>query len=134
MSAVNIDRTDPFDPDLCKQILLDYGVSAHYLITREGEIHLLVEEENKAWHAGRALITNSQSIGIELIGKIGGEFTEAQYQALAWLCKDINKRYGITKKEYYKGHSEIALPKGRKRDPGRGFSWDLFFKLLGLEE
>ena len=46
-------------------------VSAHYLIDEGGVIYQLVNEENRAWHAGVSYWagetdTNSRSIGIEL--------------------------------------------------------------------
>ena len=67
------------------------GVSAHYLITEEGEVIQLVSEAKRAWHAGTSYWrgikdVNSASIGIELDhpGHAGGyrEFTDAQFEAL----------------------------------------------------
>src|SRR3546814_12288233 len=62
-------------------------VSAHYLISEEGEVTLLVPEDKRAWHAGQSYWrghkdVNSASIGIELDhpGHALGyrEFAEAQ--------------------------------------------------------
>ncbi|WP_299074961.1 N-acetylmuramoyl-L-alanine amidase, partial [uncultured Paraglaciecola sp.] len=48
-----------------------FEVSAHYLISAQGHITQLVDEEMRAWHAGvgswcRQHDINSRSIGIEL--------------------------------------------------------------------
>ncbi|MEX0694087.1 MAG: N-acetylmuramoyl-L-alanine amidase, partial [Rhodospirillales bacterium] len=47
-------------------------VSAHYLIDESGEVFALVDESERAWHAGVASWRgwsniNSRSIGIELV-------------------------------------------------------------------
>ena len=54
-------------------------VSAHYMISQEGEVLSLVDETKRAWHAGVAILArtlsniNSRSIGIELVNP-GHEF------------------------------------------------------------
>ena len=104
-------------------------VSAHYLIGEDGTVHSLVEEERRAWHAGRAhwrgmTDINSASIGIELVNP-GHEFgyrafPDAQIEALLLLVADIKERHGITRGNVV-GHSDIAPT--RKRDPGELFPW-----------
>ena len=47
------------------------AVSAHYLIGRDGAVQQLVDERNRAWHAGESkwgadTDINSSSLGIEL--------------------------------------------------------------------
>ena len=106
-------------------------VSAHYLIDEDGTVVRLVDEEKRAWHAGRSSwrgITdiNSASIGIELVNP-GHEFgyrafPEAQMQALLPLLADIVKRRDIPRANIV-GHSDIAP--ARKDDPGELFDWDL---------
>ncbi|MCZ9892655.1 N-acetylmuramoyl-L-alanine amidase [Brachyspira hyodysenteriae] len=60
--------------DLSFQVLTDPGVSAHYLITtREDEpIYKLVDDNDRAWHAGITMFDNRHSmndtsIGIEIV-------------------------------------------------------------------
>jgi len=105
------------------------AVSTHYLIDLDGTIFKLVDEDQRAWHAGVAYwrgITdvNAASIGIELVNK-GHEFgyhpfPKVQIAALTLLARDILNRYKI---EGYNvvGHSDIAPL--RKEDPGELFDW-----------
>lgn len=105
-------------------------VSAHYLITEQGEVVRLVPEDKRAWHAGASYwrgITdvNSCSIGIELDhpGHMWGyrEFSEAQFEALVPLLARIVRQYGIPRANVV-GHSDVAPT--RKIDPGELFPWD----------
>jgi N-acetylmuramoyl-L-alanine amidase len=106
-------------------------VSAHYLIDEDGTVIRLVDEANRAWHAGRSAwreITdvNSASIGIELVNP-GHEFgyrpfPKAQMDALLPLLADILKRHDIPRANVV-GHSDIAP--ARKEDPGELFDWAL---------
>lgn len=105
-------------------------VSAHYLITEEGEVIRLVDESKRAWHAGQSYWrghrdVNSASIGIELDnpGHALGyrAFPEAQIDALVPLLHRIVKRYDIPRANVV-GHSDVAPM--RKIDPGELFPWD----------
>lgn len=105
-------------------------VSAHYMIEEDGTVSRLVDEEKRAWHAGRSFwrgVTdiNSASIGIELVNP-GHEwgyrpFTDAQMDALIPLLADIKVRYDIPRANIV-GHSDIAP--ARKEDPGELFDWE----------
>lgn len=105
-------------------------VSAHYLIEESGEIHSLVPENRRAWHAGKSYWAgetdiNSASIGIEIVNP-GHEFgyrafPEHQIVSLIRLAKGILKRYGIPPARVL-GHSDVAP--GRKTDPGELFPWE----------
>ena len=107
----------------------DAKVSAHYFIDEKGECFQLVEEANRAWHAGKSSWAgssdiNSRSIGIELVNA-GHEldykpFPEAQMNSLERLAKDIIIRHVIPAHRIL-GHSDIAP--SRKRDPGELFDW-----------
>lgn len=105
------------------QSIRGLAVSSHFFIERAGTIWQFVDCDQRAWHAGQSVYRgrsqcNDDSIGIELEGLEGLAFEAAQYQALATLCLDIEKRYAI---EHIAGHEHIAP--GRKQDPGPGFDW-----------
>ena len=104
-------------------------VSAHYLIDEDGGVHRLVDESNRAWHAGLGFWRgerdiNGRSIGIELAnpGHEFGyrEFPELQMQALIDLSRDILGRHTIPARNVV-GHSDIAPD--RKLDPGEFMDW-----------
>lgn len=109
-----------------KAIFRFYGVSAHYVLDREGIIHELVPPDKLAFHAGKSKMpapddgresVNNFSIGIELLGTETSGFTEAQYQSLQWLIGNLKQTYPI---KNLLGHSQIAP--GRKTDPHH-FDW-----------
>jgi len=102
-----------------------FEVSAHYLIGENGVIHQLVDEADRAWHAGRGAwggVTdvNSHSIGIELANTSLHPFPDAQMVALESLISEILNRYKISPARVI-GHSDMAP--GRKSDPGVRFDW-----------
>jgi AmpD protein len=109
-----------------KTIFRFYGVSAHYVLDREGTIHELVPPDKLAFHAGKSKMpapedgresVNNFSIGIELLGTETSGFTEAQYQSLQWLIGNLKQTFPI---KNLLGHSQIAP--GRKTDP-HNFNW-----------
>jgi N-acetylmuramoyl-L-alanine amidase len=110
-------------------------VSAHYLIAEDGQIVRMVDEANRAWHAGRSHWrkvddVNSASVGIEIVNP-GHEwgyrpFPVAQIDALIPLMQEITLRYKITRGNVV-GHSDIAP--ARKDDPGELFPWERLAKL-----
>lgn len=118
---------DPFDPILCKGVLDREKVSTHYLVDRNGEVLCCVPEEKRAWHAGVSKMpgddgregVNHFSIGIEMIADFDDGLTEAQYDVLSLLVKDIKSRRPEIKNIL--GHSDVAP--GRKTDPWN-FDWD----------
>ncbi len=110
-------------------------VSSHYLVAEDGQVMHLVDEANRAWHAGRSRWreiddVNSASVGIEIVNP-GHEFgyrpfPEAQIEALIPLVADIKDRHAITRGNIV-GHSDIAPT--RKQDPGELFPWNRLAKL-----
>ena len=103
----------------------DLQVSAHLLITRDGELIQFVSLDDRAWHAGRSCYQgvencNDFSIGIELEGTYDLPFTEAQYQTLLPLLDVIQQAYPATL-GHVVGHNDIAP--NRKTDPGACFDW-----------
>ncbi|MCF8178858.1 MAG: N-acetylmuramoyl-L-alanine amidase [Sulfuritalea sp.] len=104
---------------------LQRGVSAHYLIGRDGTVIQLVDETRRAWHAGKSwwggnTDLNSTSIGIELDNTGEEVFAEAQIVALLGLLEGIRIRHRIPWANYL-GHGDVAP--GRKVDPSHLFPW-----------
>jgi N-acetylmuramoyl-L-alanine amidase len=102
------------------------GVSAHYLVDRDGRITQLVDERLRAWHAGDSRWgsdsdLNSSSIGIELVNDGDEPFPQAQIDRLIHLLRDLRERYRLPARNIL-GHADIA-PR-RKVDPSRHFPWD----------
>lgn len=104
-------------------------VSSHYLISEKGETYQLVDDKNRARHAGVSSWQdvqglNDTSIGIELAnpGHTNGyvPFPAAQMQSLIDLCHLLMTKHKI---QYVLGHSDIAPT--RKMDPGEFFDWKL---------
>ncbi|MEO1252204.1 MAG: N-acetylmuramoyl-L-alanine amidase [Pseudomonadota bacterium] len=104
-------------------------VSAHYMVEENGRVFRLVDEEKRAWHAGRAswkgeTDINARSIGIEIVNP-GHEFSyrdfpAAQIDAVVALLKEVVSRRAIEPSSVL-GHSDVA-PR-RKEDPGEKFPW-----------
>ena len=100
-------------------------VSAHYLIDRDGTIVQLVDERDRAWHAGKSWWggvsdVNSASLGIELDNSGSEPFSDAQIDALLALLADIRQRYPIAAANFI-GHGDVAPT--RKDDPSLLFPW-----------
>lgn len=130
MAVIHYTEMKPVETALQKLTDPQASVSAHYLITEQGEVIRLVPEEKRAWHAGASYWrgikdVNSASIGIELDHpghELGyREFTDAQFGALVPLLARIVKQYDIPRANVV-GHSDIAPM--RKIDPGELFPWD----------
>jgi N-acetylmuramoyl-L-alanine amidase len=64
---------------------------------------------------------------IQAAGAYWEPYPDAQYKALARLTTDLIAKYPI---KHITGHSDIALPKGRKTDPGAGFDYQRIKGLL----
>ncbi len=112
------------------------SVSSHYLVRDDPVVtYRLVDETNRAWHAGPSFWKghsnlNSSSIGIEIVnpGWVRGAdgtamyapFSEKQIDEVVALCKEIVTRHDI-KPDRIVGHADIAP--GRKQDPGPLFPW-----------
>jgi len=110
-------------------------VSSHYLVAEDGTVLRLVDEDKRAWHAGRShwrgvKDINSASIGIEIVNP-GHEFgyrpfPDEQIAAVIRLVHEIKDRYDITRGNVV-GHSDIAP--ARKQDPGELFPWGKLARL-----
>ncbi|MBO6782174.1 MAG: N-acetylmuramoyl-L-alanine amidase [Alphaproteobacteria bacterium] len=104
-------------------------VSAHYLLDEDGTVWRLVDEADRAWHAGVGAWRgwhdlNSRSIGIE-VSNPGHDygyrpFPDRQIAALIELCRGVLDRHPIPPRNVI-GHSDLAP--ARKIDPGELFPW-----------
>ena len=123
------------------------GVSAHYLIRKDGYILQMVKDEDRAWHAGitwsstpkercaaiiqrywRKNSPNDYTIGIE-VESSGEQFTQAQYTALSDLTRELCSKYKIpVTREFLIGHYEVN-PINKAGDPTE-LSWDRLINLV----
>ncbi|MDR5659058.1 N-acetylmuramoyl-L-alanine amidase [Serpentinicella sp. ANB-PHB4] len=152
ISNVALNPQNPYKVDDIYKIFDDYGVSAHYMICRDGEIYRLVPEDRVAYHAGSGNLPlfpeyenklNDYSIGIELLAigtkeemlsiitedtyrSINPEFigyTDDQYNALNNLLNDIHNRLPSIPRNRKHVVGHDEYAPGRKTDPGILFDW-----------
>ena len=100
-------------------------VSAHYLVGDDGHIYQLVDDLDRAWHAGGGhwgtiSDVNNASIGIEIDNDGEEPFTQPQIAAVIRLLGDLTERLGIPPAAVI-AHADMAPM--RKRDPGAQFPW-----------
>lgn len=110
-------------------------VSSHYLVRDQPvKIYQLVEESQRAWHAGPSYWKghthiNSSSIGIEIVnagwiktakGEAFTPYPPSQINAVIALIRDIAARHKISPDRIV-GHSDIQPQ--NKQDPGPLFPW-----------
>lgn len=99
-------------------------VSAHLVVAKDGRVFQLLPFNIRGWHAGRSEYdgrsnVNSFSIGIENQG-IGDEWPWPQVEANREIIRALFKAYPI---EDVVGHEDVAIPPGRKPDPGPRYPW-----------
>ncbi len=103
--------------------------SAHYVVGEDGTVFRVVDEMDRAWHAGAGSWegredVNSRAVGIEIVN--GGHdfdlppFPDAQIEAVIALVRSILDRWELGAHRVV-GHSDIAP--ARKNDPGEKFPW-----------
>lgn len=108
------------------------GVSAHYVIGRDGREVQMVDDNDKAWHAGVSKMpltgetnVNDFSIGIELVGTVDSGFTDRQLSTLYARLETLVKKYKIPADRVV-GHRHVA-PKRKPLCPDGydgQFPWD----------
>jgi len=126
------------------------SVSAHYLIPdptdpsylaagyKDVTVFNLLDENERAWHAGLSAWENrtnlnDSSIGVEVVNlamENAGTFTfpayaPGQIAAIIALAANIVQRYPTITPTRIVGHSDIAF--GRKSDPGPQFPWHAMY-------
>ena len=104
-------------------------VSCHYLVDEAGAVTQMVEEDRRAWHAGRSSWEgdsdiNSRSIGIE-VHNPGPDVGVSRFSAgTDGRGRGPGPRYRRPARhspEHVLAHSDVAP--GRKIDPGEKFDW-----------
>ena len=108
--------------------------SAHFVVSRSGEMRQLVSVHRRAWHAGRSkwdrrVNLNTCSIGIEMEHwDKKQDWPLAQLKAVAKLVAELRREFNIPVGKVV-GHDQIAWPRGRKIDPW-AFPWTSFRILI----
>lgn len=99
-------------------------VSAHWYVTRDGDVWHFVADADTAYHVGRADRPehgNGRTIGIEqehIDGK--QDWPTAQVTAVAMIVHYLRRMYGDLP---VLAHAAVAVPPGRKIDP-QDYPWD----------
>jgi N-acetylmuramoyl-L-alanine amidase len=107
-------------------------VSYHYLIGRAGHTYEVVHPLRRAWHAGVSAFDgvkdcNNFSVGVCFSNNQKNEdFSDHQIEAGAELVASLMHRYPLITLERITTHAAVALPKGRKTDPGPRFPLTYF--------
>ncbi len=118
--------------------------SAHYLVTKAGDVYQLVKDEDTAWHAGiinrpswslyDGSNPNYYTIGIEHEALAGESLTEPQYQATFELhCRLVKKHSISVDRNHIIGHYCLDSI-NRRNDPGPGFPWNRLFNDLARSD
>lgn len=117
------------------------GLSAHYVVYRDGSIEQWVREEDAAWHAGEVykpawafyepgVNPNLTTIGIEHEGFTGEPWTEEMIQADLFLLRGIAERHGLVYSvNTLIGHHQLDSV-NRRNCPGWGCPWERLFDEL----
>lgn len=116
------------------------NVSAHYVVSKTGEITQMVQDKDTAWHAR---CWNSHAIGIEHDGYVSdpNNYTDAMYKASAALGRWLADKYGIPKYHHAGPEGGTATGKGFKghvdlsdcnthTDPGPYWNWTYYMSLV----
>jgi hypothetical protein len=114
--------------------------SAHFVVSRRGQIVQLVPITDVAWHAGNRS-WNLHSIGIEHEGWADRptSYTRAEYRASAKLVAYLAHRWGVpVDRRHIVGHAEVPDPRRRglfggvshHTDPGPHWDWPGYMRLV----
>jgi hypothetical protein len=113
--------------------------SAHFVVSRRGQVVQLVPVTDVAWHSGNRW-WNLHSIGIEHEGWVGRRaYTEPEYRASAQLVAYLAHRWGVPlDREHIIGHNEVPNPDHPGRfggisghtDPGPYWNWRHYMQLV----
>jgi hypothetical protein len=113
--------------------------SAHFVVSRRGQVVQLVPVTDVAWHSGNHW-WNLHSIGIEHEGWAGRRaYTAREYRASAQLVAYLAHRWGVPlDRAHIIGHNEVPNPNhpglfggvSGHTDPGRFWNWSRYMGLV----
>jgi len=113
--------------------------SAHFVVSRLGQVVQLVPVTDVAWHSGNGW-WNLHAIGIEHEGWVNRNgFTDAEYRASAQLVAYLAHRWGIPlDRRHIIGHNEVPNPHWPGHfggvdghvDPGPYWRWGKYMSLV----
>jgi N-acetyl-anhydromuramyl-L-alanine amidase AmpD len=113
--------------------------SAHFVVSRQGQVVQLVPVTDVAWHSGNGW-WNLHSIGIEHEGWAGRRaYTKPEYRASAQLVAYLAHRWSIPlDRKHIIGHAEVPDPYHPGRfggfahhtDPGPYWNWGYYMRLV----
>lgn len=113
-------------------------VSYHVLIGRDGTMYRIVEDNRRAWHAGKSAWrgvpdVNGVSLGVAMSNRQDGKepITPAQADALRTYLRDVKMKYPSI--EAVTTHKACARPVGRKCDPDKAPNWLDIARTLSLD-
>ncbi|MBI5877177.1 MAG: N-acetylmuramoyl-L-alanine amidase [Chloroflexi bacterium] len=114
------------------------GVSVHYLVDRDGSVYQMVDEVQRAWHAGPSFYNNLSdwnnfSIGIEMVNRNDGvdPYDPRMVAATRKLCAYLVRRYAVTP-DMIVTHAMISGAITGKSDP-RNFPLQEFIMSVAAE-
>lgn len=115
-------------------------VSYHALIDRDGTVYRFVEASRRAQHAGISEFhgrpdCNNYSIGLSFANKCDGYelFTDEQYEVGSLLCAQWIRVYPKITLDRITTHAAVAMPRGRKNDPGPAFDLPRYLGMVRNE-
>ena len=120
---------DPYDIDGIIAQYTEYGVATHYVISPDGTVYRLVNDNDRAYHAGSGTMPdgrtgiNGFSIGISLNNTDTVGPNEVQYDTLVQLILLLEEKYMI---EQILGFNEVS---DRFNTPWL-FDWEKFREKL----
>jgi len=116
------------------------GVSAHYVVSRAGDVFQCVRDRDIAFHAHSA---NASSIGIENSARTRGEngaddpgleVTEENYRATARLCHWLCRKFELEpSRRTIVGHNEADSQTTHTRCPTGQWEWSRFMQIMDEE-
>jgi N-acetylmuramoyl-L-alanine amidase len=130
----------PLEESLSHLVRAATRVSTHFVIGRDGELFQLVSAARRAWHAGASLFAgepdvNSRSLGIDLVFVPDQDdgYPQHQVEVLTTMCRVLCRMFPI-RSDGIVGHQHVAMPRGRKQDPGRWLDWNFLYRESGMGE